>query len=145
MDAAWCNEVSMKFFQTLGKWLTGMCVYFTVLAVPFTLIGILISGDLQKSISLGSYILFIPAAMCISAAGVLLASKSVPRWLRILGHYIITVLAVIIFVWLPSNTQAKPSTVFLLFVAFTVVYWLLFGLVHLIRGRIKRLLEETSK
>lgn len=135
----------MKFFQALGRWLTGMCVYFTVLAVPFTLIGLLISSDPNKTIALGSYMLFLPAAACISGAGVLLTSQSVPRWLRILGHYVITVLSVILFVWLPSNPIARGSTAIILFLAFTALYWLIFGLVHLIRGRVKRLLEETSK
>ena len=98
----------------------------------------------NKTITLGAYMLFLPAAACISGEGVLLTSKGVPRWLRILGHDLVTVLSVILFVWLPQNPIARNSTSIILFLAFTVVYWLIFGLVHLIRGRIKRLLEETS-
>ena len=134
----------MKFLQAIGKWLTGICIYFTVLAVPFTLIGLLISSDPNKTIELGAYMLFLPAAACISGAGVLLTSKSVPRWIGILGHYLITVCSVILFIWLPRNPIARGSTAIILFIAFTAIYWLIFGLVHLIRGRVKRLMEETS-
>ncbi len=134
----------MKSLQILGKWLTGMCIYFTIFAVPFTLIGLLISSDPQKSIELGSYMLFLPAAACISGGGILLSSRSIPKWIRILGHYLITVLSVILFIWLPNNTIARSSTAIILFVGFSALYWLIFGLVQLVRKRIRRLLEAAA-
>jgi len=135
----------MKFFQALGKWFTWTCIYFTLFAAPITLIGILISSNPHETIRLGVYMLLLPAAACISAAGVALSGKRVPRWLRILGHYIITLVAVLVFVWMPSNPSARQSDSILMFALFSILYWLLFGFVHLIRGRVKRLLEETSK
>ena len=78
----------------------------------------------------------------MSAGGLLLGVGSVPRWARYLLHYLFTLLAIVLFLWLPNNPIASPSTVLILWVAFTVVYWLIFLLVHLIGARIRRLMEE---
>ena len=69
-------------------------------------------------------------------------NKKIARWIAYLSHYVISVASVYIFLWLPSGTVASPSTPLLIMVLFSVLYWMVFGLVLLIRNRVRKLMEE---
>ena len=136
----------MKPFQSFQNWLRGGCIWFTVFSVALILLRLIVAGSIDgASISVTSFLLLLPASLCISGAGVLFRSERIPGWIRYLSHFLVTVLSIFFFLWLPSNTQAKASTVLILLVAFSALYWLLFLLVHLIQKRIRLLLEETKK
>ncbi len=135
----------MKFLKLLGKWLSGTCIYFTSLTVPFILLNALTADNPEKILSIGPNILMLPAAACISAAGILFVAKNVPSWLRGLGHYAITVASLMIFLYFPNNMDRRASAALIVAVSLSVAYWIVFAIVHLIRKRILRLLEETSE
>ena len=128
----------MKHFK---KWLCGACYYFTGISLFIILLFMALFNE-EQAISGSAFLLVFPASLVMSAGGLLLGVKAIPRWARNLLHYLFTLLAVFLFLWLPHNPIASPSTVLILLAVFTLVYWLLFLLVHLIGGRIRRLMEE---
>ena len=132
----------MKQLQTLKQWLASGCVYFTACTFLMAFIRLIVSGEESAGmINVVSFLFFFPFGLAMSAAGMILCNKSLPRWSRYLLHYGITILSLYVFVWMPSNTVARPSTVLIVFVVFTVLYWLVFGLIQLIRSRIRKLME----
>jgi hypothetical protein len=126
----------MKTFQ---KWLRGGCVYFTVIALFFTTVDFL--SDASSAISSDRFLLIFPAALTISAAGLILHNQTFPRWGRVLCHYLLTTLSIFVFLYLPTKETVQPMMAFTMYLVFSVVYWILFLLVHIIGGRIRRLME----
>ncbi|MBQ8441340.1 MAG: hypothetical protein IJX19_11800 [Clostridia bacterium] len=126
----------MKLVQ---KWLRGGCVYFTVIALILTLIDFLSSSP--GAISSSAFLLIFPAALTISGASMLLHSNALPRWGRILCHYLLTVSAIFVFLYLPTKETVQPMQALLMFLVFSIVYWILFLFIHILGGRIRRLME----
>ena len=126
----------MKMFQ---KWLRGGCVYFTVIALCLTLFDFLSSSP--GSIASSAFLLIFPAALTISGASMLLHSDTMPRWARILCHYLLTVFAIFVFLYLPTKKTVQPMQALLMFLVFSIVYWILFLFIHILGGRIRRLME----
>ena len=77
----------------------------------------------------------------MSGAGMLYSSK-LPRWSRILSHYLISVIAFLLFMLLPAGSVSSGVYVLLMLVLLTVIYWILFALVHIFSARWKRVVEE---
>ena len=125
--------------KNVQKWLRGGCVYFTVIALFFTCIDFL--SDASSAIASERFLLIFPAALTISAAGLILHNKSFPRWGRILCHYLLTVLGIFVFLYLPTKTSIQTMMALMMILVFSVVYWICFFFVHIIGGRIRRLME----
>lgn len=133
----------MKPWKTLQKWLTDGCVYFTALSLLIILINLLATDDAtSKGISAVSFLLFFPCGLCMSAGGLLLRLKTLPRWSRYLLHYIICVLAFFLMFYLPVSTHSNAMTKLVMFITLSVVYWILFSAVMLIYSRVRKLLTE---
>ena len=125
--------------KTIQKWLRGGCVYFTAIALFFTLIDFF--SDASKAIASDRFLLIFPAALTISAAGLILHNNSFPRWGRVLCHYLLTILGIFVFLYLPTKEKVQPSMALLMVMVFSIVYWILFLFLHIIGGRIRRLME----
>ena len=125
--------------KTLQKWLRGGCVYFTVIALFFTVIDFL--SETSGILASERFLLIFPAALTISAAGLILHNESFPRWGRILCHYLLTTLGIFVFLYLPTKETVQPMMALSMALVFSVVYWILFFFVHVIGGRIRRLME----
>ena len=134
----------MKTWNNVKRWLTGGCVYYTLLSVLLILIRYLADPNNSNHSIPTSFWQILPCARCFSAAGMLLTAKALPRWGRYLSHYAICILSVVVFFFLLSSAPLKAVTVLLLTVLLTVLYWIVFGLVLLIRSRIRALLEEDQ-
>ncbi len=133
----------MKAWKTFGIWLRSGCVYFTVISLLMLLINIaLMDGSEDFSISPTSFLLILPMGLTLSLAELLYRLPAMPRWGGALLHYGLTLLSFLFFMWLPLNSAVTPSTTFLLFTVLSVIYWVVWFLVHLIRGRIRRLMDE---
>lgn len=131
--------------KTFLKWLTQGCVYFTVLSLLIILVNLLMTeGAASKGISPVAFLLFFPCGLCMSAGGLLLRKNTIPRWGRYLLHYVISVLAVFLMLYLPVSTSSNPMNKLLMFILLSVVYWVLFGVVMLIYTRVRRLLTEED-
>ena len=125
----------MKIFK---QWLTIGCIIFTVLAVAIILLNMAMGVTTQSTVNL---ILFLPCAFALSAAEVLFRSERLPRWIRMLSHYLIYTLSCFLLLYLPRASK-QPMINVAIFVFFSLIYWAVFGLIVLIRSRVRKLLEE---
>lgn len=134
----------MKAFRTLLAWIQGGCIYFTVISLFMILLNLALGGSdaTMRGISPTAFLLFFPCGLGISTGGLLLKAKRIPAPARGLLHFFCTLLSILLFVWLPANPTARPSTVLIMLVAFSILYWLLFLLVHVTKKRIRSLLED---
>lgn len=131
----------MKTFSKIKQWFTGGCEWYAIISLIFLVIDIALSKDATHVISSTSFLLIFPFGLSMSGAGMLYRSK-LPRWSRILSHYIISIVSFLLFMLLPAGSLSSGVYVLLMLVLLTVVYWILFALVHIFSMRWKRVMEE---
>ena len=132
----------MKTFSKIKQWLVGGCVWYAVISLIFLIIDIALSNTKATHvISSTSFLLIFPFGLSMSGAGMLYRSK-LPRWSRILSHYLISVVSFLLFMLLPAGSASSGVYVLLMLVLLTVIYWILFALVHIFSKRWKRVVEE---
>jgi hypothetical protein len=132
----------MKTFSKIKQWLVGGCVWYAVISLIFLIIDIALSNTKATHvISSTSFLLIFPFGLSMSGAGMLYRSK-LPRWSRILSHYVISVVSFLLFMLLPAGSASSGVYVLLMLVLLTVIYWILFALVHIFAKRWKRVIEE---
>ncbi len=132
----------MKLFAKIKQWFVGGCVWYAVISLIFLAIDLILSNtNAIHVISSTSFLLIFPFGLCMSGAGMLYKSK-LPRWTRILLHYIISIVSFLLFMLLPAGSLSSAVYVLLMLVLLTVIYWILFALVHIFSVRWKRVVEE---
>ena len=132
----------MKTFSKIKQWFVGGCVWYAIVSLIFLIIDIALSNtDATHVISSTSFLLIFPFGLSMSGAGMLYRSK-LPRWSRILSHYVISVVSFLLFMLLPAGSASSGVYVLLMLVLLTVIYWILFALVHIFAARWKRVIEE---
>ncbi|MBQ9784361.1 MAG: hypothetical protein IJW29_02565 [Clostridia bacterium] len=138
------KEKPLGFFELLAIWFRTGLLWYAVISLLWMVAGSL-TGVGDKYLNVKAFLMLFPFGLCMSAAGMLFASAKIQRWLRILGHYVITIVAFILFVLLPNQNAAAPfkgSFILILIVLLTVIYWILFLFVHIFKTKIKKLFEE---
>lgn len=131
----------MKAFAKIKQWFTGGCVWYAVVSIIFLILDLALSKDATHVISSTSFLLIFPFGLSMSGAGMIYKSK-LPRWSRILLHYTISVVSFLLFMLLPAGSASTGVYVLLMLVLLTVIYWILFALVHIFATRWKRVVEE---
>ena len=132
----------MKLFAKIKQWFVGGCVWYVVISLIFLAIDLILSNtNATHVISSTSFLLIFPFGLSMSGAGMLYKSK-LPRWSRILLHYLISVVSFLLFMLLPAGSASTGVYVLLMLVLLTVIYWILFALVHIFSARWKRVVEE---
>ncbi len=132
----------MKTFKKIKQWFTGGCVWYAIISLIFLIIDLVISQkDATHVISSTSFLLIFPFGLAMSGAGMLYKSK-LPRWSRILSHYVISIVSFLLFMLLPAGSTSSGVYVLLMLVLLSVIYWILFALVHIFAARWKRVVEE---
>ena len=131
----------MKTFAKIKQWFTGGCVWYAIVSVIFLIIDLALSKDATHVISSTSFLLIFPFGLAMSWAGMIYKSK-LPRWSRILLHYVISVVSFLLFMLLPAGSLSSGVYVLLMLVLLTVIYWILFALVHIFTARWRRVVEE---
>lgn len=132
----------MKTFEKIKQWFVGGCVWYAIISLIFLIVDFALSyTNATHVISSTSFLLIFPFGLCMSGAGMLYKSK-LPRWSRILLHYIISIVSFLLFMLLPAGSLSSAVYVLLMLVLLTVIYWILFALVHIFSVRWKRVVEE---
>lgn len=130
----------MKLRIFLKKLFTNTCVYFTLVSVVMILLGLL---DQSSASGIGfntSALLFIPFAILMALAQELLCAKKLSRAARYFGHFAITLAAIIAL--FATKASFTSTNLIILLALLSVLYWLIFGIVVLIRKRVKRIFSE---
>ncbi len=133
----------MKALKSVKEWLRDGCVYFAILALVMTALQFLVNGiEESANIRTLSFLLMLPCGMALAAGGKFLHSEKIAVPVRYLLHFVITVLSLFLFLFLPSTASIKGSTAIIMLAIISIFYWLVMGIVILIRHRLKKLMQE---
>ncbi len=138
------KEEPLSFFHLLKSWFCGGLLWYAVISLLWLVAGSA-TGVGDKFLNVRAFLMMFPFGLCMSAAGILFSSPKIRRWLRMLGHYVITIVSFMLFILLPNQNAAAPfkaSFVMILIVLLTLIYWFLFLCVHIFKTKIKQLFEE---
>jgi threonine/homoserine/homoserine lactone efflux protein len=130
----------MKLRNFIKRLFTNTCVYFTLVSIAMILLGLL---DKSSASGIGfntSALLFIPFGILMALAQEVLCAKKLSRTARFLGHYVITLAAIIALFATKASFTATNLIILLAFLS--ILYWMIFGIVVLIRKRVKRIFSE---
>ena len=131
----------MNTFNKIKQWLVGGCVWYAIISLVFLIIDLALSKNATHVISSTSFLLIFPFGLSMSCAGMIYKGK-LPRWSRILSHYLISIISFLLFMLLPAGSVSSGVYVLLMLVLLTVIYWILFAIVHIFQVRWKRVMEE---
>lgn len=128
-------------FSKIKQWFVGGCVWYAIiLLVPLLINTVLSYTQHVKEVPTKAFLFLYLFAFSMSGAGMLYRSK-LPRWSRILSHYGISIVSFLLFVLLPAGSFSGVLVLSML-VLLSVIYWILFAIVHIFAARWKRVLEE---
>ena len=129
----------MNSWQQVKKWFTDACIWFTCFSVFLLFFSLVITDT--TAISCTRFLLLFVCGLFFSLAGMLKKAERLPYVARALLHYIIDALAVFLFLYLPISVD-QAATRLLMFLLISLVYWLIIGMIALIRSRVRKLMEE---
>lgn len=132
--------------ELLANTLLYACVYFTAVAMVLLIIQAII-GESSDAVTIYPlrFILIFPYALLFSAANTLLSLKTVAKWLRVVCHYLATVMGFLIFMYLPASFDRDGSAILVAIFIVTVLYIFAFLLIAGIRSAIKKNSAEHKK
>ena len=126
------------------KWLNHACVYFSVFMLTYIILAAIVNvGDDKLMLDAGRTVLFFLFAFLLSAANTIFKLESISGGLRLLIHYVLTTLG--FYFCFIMTLNMRTASVFIGLVLFTVVYFIIFGIVALFRSRYKKNTERSER
>lgn len=126
------------------KWLNHACVYFTIFMLIYIILAAIVNvGDSALRLDAGRTVLFFLFAFLLSAANTIFKIESMSTSLRVLIHYILTALG--FYFCFIMTLGMRAAQVFIGLVMFTVVYFIVFGILAVFRARYKKNTERSQK
>lgn len=134
----------MKFSAFIKQLFTGACVYFSIVALLMIFIGLLSTNEFTgvKVVPALRLVLLFPFGLLLSAGQMLLKTDFLSKALRLLLHYIVTLVAFLLFLLLPANPNAKAGYYLIGALLVSVVYWIGYLIVALTKKRFHGFKEE---
>jgi len=125
---------ALKTMNLIKRILSRACVYFTVTALLLYTVGMLFSGIEREWIpTLEMMYMILAFSVLFSAVNQIVLPSSLPGFLKVLIHYAATtaVFYVIFILW--GGFNASASAVFLILLAYTLIYAVISLVYYLIR------------
>ena len=124
----------MQFWK---KMMDHTCRVYTVTAMLMLLLNL--SED--AVLSAPAFLRVFGFALSFALADVLYISLQTRKFLRSMIHFVFVVVGAFVFLYLPTKETVQPMMALAMYLVFSVVYWILFFFIHIIGGRIRRLME----
>lgn len=131
----------MSFFQFVKKWIRNGLLWYAVLSLAILTAGVAVNSG-NSILYAKSYLLLLPFGLCMSAADLLFKDTKISRWLCAFLHFAITLVAFLLFIFLPNATNKQPVKILGAVLIAAIVYWLLFLFVHIFKRSTKKLFED---
>ena len=133
--------------KALKQILVRGCITYTCLSLLFLLINLIVTAAAGDSLERApipalTFLMLFPFGLAMAAGGML--PHRFPHGPGRLCHYLITLLSLWLFLLLPSGVQTRASTMLVLFAVVTLLYWGVFGLITLTRGRFRRIMNDSE-
>jgi predicted membrane protein len=121
------------------------CLYFTAATLLLLLVSIIVNNDLTRGIHPGNQALLFPFALLFALANILFQYGAFKTWIRVVLHYALTILSVFCCLYLPNReANASASQGFKFFLAITIIYAIIMGVLLGVRARIKRVTRDAA-
>lgn len=133
--------------KALKQILNRGCISYTCLSLLLLLVNLIVTAAMGDNLERApipalTFFLLFPFGVTMAAAA-LLRTHLAPGLGR-LCHYLITVLSLWLFLLLPSGVRVSPSTMLVLLVAVSAIYWAFVGIVALTKGRFRRIMRDSD-
>ena len=124
----------------------GTCVYYTVATFLILFLYFVINVDLSAGVNPVALITILPFAFMFSVANVIYRHTELKFVPRMLLHYVLTVGGAFTCLYLPNKSpEQKTAGAILLFLIFTVIYFLIMGVIWIAQARVKTVKRDESK
>ena len=134
----------MNFWKNFKNWFSISCVCFTLITM-FMLLTALLGNQDEKVVNASQVLRTFPCSLCLGAAWCIWRVQKIARYIRILSHYLIHVLAIFLLLYLPVSLSGQAGARLLMLVLLSAIYWIIFGLYALIRSRIRVLTAKDHR
>ncbi len=134
----------MKLKDHIKKILYSASAYFTIIIILYTLAVIFVNVDAGEILLEASRVmLFLFFSLLLSVANYIFALKILPTFARVLIHFVLTAFAFYLCFMAPISPT--PSTAFVGITLYTILYFVLSGIIAVIKSRYKRQSESEEK
>ena len=124
----------------------GTCVYYTLATFLILFLYFVINVDLSSGVNPVALITILPFAFFFSVANVIYRHTELKFASRMLLHYALTVGGAFTCLYLPNKTPAQQTAgSILLFLIFTVIYFVIMGAIWTVTARIKHVKRDEAK
>ena len=129
----------------LGIIFKNACIYYTVTTFLLIFLFWLISDDITRAMHPVALMLILPFSLLFASANTLFCAAKMDTWLKVICHYSITMLALMLCLYLPNKaSDARPMGALALLLALSVIYAVIMGIVLTLRARLFRV-ERDEK
>jgi len=135
----------MKPIDYVKKIALHTCVYYT--AVTFFLLFLywLLNLNLNRGMNPIALICILPFSLCFAAGNICMTCSPLKTYLKLILHYLLTVGGAFLCLYLPNRAEGQTAAQgFVLFVALSVFYIVVMGVIGFVRARIRRVDREEK-
>ncbi len=124
----------------------GTCIYYTAATFLILFLYFILNVDTTLGVQPVILIAILPFAFFFAVANTIYRHTELEIGWRALIHYALTVGGAFLFLYLPNKDPGqKTAAALLLFLIFTIVYFLIMGTIWTIQSRIKRVKRDEAK
>ena len=124
----------------------GTCIYYTAATFLILFLYFVLNVDTTMGVQPVILLAILPFAFFFSVANTIYRHTEINFGWKVLIHYLLVVGGAFLFLYLPNkDPQQRASFALILFLLFTVVYFLVMGTIWTIKARIKRVKRDESK
>ena len=124
----------------------GTCIYYTAATFLILFLYFVLNVDTTLGVQPVILIAILPFAFFFAVANTIYRHTELEIGWRILIHYALSVGGAFLFLYLPNKDPAQSgAAALLLFLIFTLIYFLIMGTIWTIRARIKRVKRDEAK
>ncbi len=126
--------------EGLSSLLRCTCMWYTAISVFVLLVNVLLSGNERAYVDPLSFLLFLPFALAMAAAGMVRRADGLTTTARVILHPLLVLGGFYLCIYLPYQIEKKPTAgqMLAIFVLAAVLYGAVVTVLFLIRRRIRQ-------
>ena len=130
----------------LKKIALNSCVYYTAATFFVLFLYFALNLDLSGGMQALALIAILPFSICFASANTIYRYATMPKWLCVMIHYVLTVGGAFLFLYLPNkDPQQSAKQALILFLVFSILYAIIMGAILLVSGRVARVKRDEEK
>lgn len=125
---------------------THMCIYYTAATFFLLFLYLILLRDLSSGFSPIALVSILPFSALFAFANLNYRYSEMRLLWRVLLHYVLTIGSAFVFLYLPNKAEdAKASQGFILILVFSLIYFVIMGIILGVRARVERVKCDTKQ